>query len=576
MQVLGFDVLLDSHLSPTLLEVNNHPSMAIDTPVPLDELTEEDESSDLWEYLNKEKDVATTSGAAGKSARNSSLASNSFRQTAASSSSSTCGGDEENNDSESTSSGTPDSLDSQPIVDLCMAAEGSTPSWAKELLHDLRGLTASFVQSSFGTLKAESLSGGSSVEEGESRQSAPLAVCSGSSAASSVLEASLYPSVHARFTPGKPKKPQIRRGADNATQPGAAELQQRSLDTRRIISEMGAPSGLTSTSSGPVHGGRLPEAAKPTPPDLKAKSSMVCPGSKPARTATKKREGNGALPKKPPLHPTKAIAKPKPWGAPCSKSKHDPTAPDVAKPVSVTQATSRALRTPSISPPQARAQGEGQSVRQLRIEASKAVKVCNCKELQTPHRHVVGPVDHYVKFRMLLAVMRIVTSLKIGHDPLDIEEVDQVFEECSPCLGGRDKDGEDEELLDDNGEEMCVSPLLYRLYKMYNSCTTMKGDNSSSRIRHVQPFKLRRWALNSSLLAPCGALKAVDVDILYRQWAMQENETVTAECGGYVSFLDLLFQLAERGLPDTPLGPALWQLLNINSTHGRIKTSKTA
>jgi len=36
-QVMGFDVLLDSALKPLLLEVNNHPSMAIDTPVPLAE-----------------------------------------------------------------------------------------------------------------------------------------------------------------------------------------------------------------------------------------------------------------------------------------------------------------------------------------------------------------------------------------------------------------------------------------------------------------------------------------------------------------------------------------------------------
>ena len=53
-QILGFDIILDRHLNPTLLEVNASPSFSTDSP--LDYKVKKDVIGDAMQMLNVSKD----------------------------------------------------------------------------------------------------------------------------------------------------------------------------------------------------------------------------------------------------------------------------------------------------------------------------------------------------------------------------------------------------------------------------------------------------------------------------------------------------------------------------------------
>ena len=553
-QVLGFDVLLDAQLNPILLEVNNQPSMAIDTPVPLDDDLCIEQGSmpaadgfDIPSWLDlgavsgnsdapRERTESRMSSASEGAAKSRSSAS---RDTSTASSRAES---DLTRSSYYSSSASSESADEEEPVDSCDASERlPTPPWANEILHDLDDLAKEFVKSSFQEKgktnpafsvepeTAANESGESSGGESDSSPSTTLRKAKSSSAIS--RQSSIGPS---------------NKGRSRKTTTSKIPSQSKSLSS---LGNLSPPQGA------------VPKSGSKAASGIKGRTTAKTTTSS---TAAAAKDAKGRASPKPPLAPRAAgtetpteterasPSKPRAWGGGSGGSKKPAYVPSrIPKPPlrlndsrdSNSSGNSGTAARPALKP--------SRSNRQIRNEELKQASVCTCKELQVPHRHISSPVDLFVKLGTLSAALELVDNLQQGKDAMAGERAREQFEECFPCLENDSTAavvGDGENLVDPSGEQLCASPVLFRAYEVFKECTTTKGNSVGSRLRSIQPFKVRRLATTSKLSAPAGCLKTVDIDILYRQWTDRETP-VQAAGSDFLNFVDLLLKLAERGLP---------------------------
>jgi len=568
-QVLGFDVLLDKDLEPMLLELNNQPSLTIDTPVALDELPVESTSS------GGGADTPDGSAIAGATlpdtARRCHAApepkprggveapSSPAAGTGSESESSNDDGSDDNSGCSSTSgnktnsSSTSDSrLDDSGSSDE--TSHGSSPPAANSVWDpdqwdsqnesdDVLRLSRHLVQTSFKLGPAEI--------QAEARDNPELEL-EGLPMEGSLRDQGQGPlseakpgkeaSVRFRFSPSQHSKGH-QNGAESS--PGSPEPDGGGSPLTASKMMIGPrcrahPSGRRNSQETPAK----PQASSQKQSNVNSRvpgsvsrtgnpTSETARGGRSAKVSGGGSSSSSSSPVRRPVHHAK------PWGASQPKTRRNPyVVPQSSKPAPVLRdAEPQDVATPS---------GPSPPGRPTRLEATRP---CTCKELQVPHRHVVSAVDRQAKLRVLAGALRIARSLQRGRDPMEHESVEEWFDECEPEL----EDAAESSAADE--AERCTTPLLLGLYNLYCSCSSFKSDGEA-KVRQVESFKVRRMAMESGLVGPDTTFRAVDFDILFQRWRTREGDSQAA-CSKFIGFVELLIALVSRSLPGTPVQTAL-------------------